>query len=200
MNATDWSVNRLAALATVTLTQHLPVAERRELLGMCGLLDATGRAIAPDDREYHDVGNRFIGFDDEYSRGKLAAKFGEAPPLRDNPYLPEGLRNLKPGSLVKAIERTRTSKCGTVAGHSAHKRRGEQPCVLCLEARRAYNRERKVRKGRQLAPCGTPSAAARHKRNGEPVDEACRLAANAQRAEFKRRARERARTDGGVAA
>lgn len=194
MSTGDWSVNRLAARAVALL--ELPVAERRELLDALGLIDPTGHAVAPDDRSEYDLGNRFVGFDDEYSRGKLAAKFGEAPPLRDNPALPVGLRNLPPGSLVKAVRaRTAYPTCGTIAGASGHKRRGEALCGECLEARRAYNRARRVRKGRTLAPCGTATAAARHKRNGEPVDEACRAAANASRAEYKRRARARARDE-----
>lgn len=33
-------------------------------------------------------------------------------------------------------------RCGTTAGHTAHRRRGETPCEPCRAAVRAYNRER----------------------------------------------------------
>jgi hypothetical protein len=77
--------------------------------------------------------------------------------------------------------------CGTLRGERRHRRAGERPCEPCLEARRAYNRDRYVHR-RVFEPCGTDGAYQRHLRNGEDTCDACRAA----HAEQGRASRERA--------
>jgi len=78
--------------------------------------------------------------------------------------------------------------CGTLRGHQRHRRAGEEPCEPCLEARRAYDRERYVPHGEPPPLCGTNGAYQRHLRNGEDPCAACRTA----HAEYARAWRERA--------
>ena len=47
---------------------------------------------------------------------------------------------------MKIVTRSVTN-CGTYAGFQTHKRIGEEPCIPCAEARNAYIREYRRRKG-----------------------------------------------------
>jgi len=67
---------------------------------------------------------------------------------------------------------------GSVAGYSAHRRRGEQACEECLVANRAYHRARNGNNAPPLAPCGTETAYKRHRDHRETACEPCRLAHN----------------------
>ena len=73
------------------------------------------------------------------------------------------------------------SKCGSNAGWWRHYRAGEEACLPCKDAHRAYRREyaRKLRKPhptRTVMPCGTRAAYARHLRHGEKPCMECREA------------------------
>ena len=52
---------------------------------------------------------------------------------RDRRTMRRRRRGLRPG------QRADAAQCGTVGGHSAHKRRGEAPCRPCTDARNAYS-------------------------------------------------------------
>jgi len=67
---------------------------------------------------------------------------------------------------------------GSIAGYSAHRRRGEQACEPCLAANRAYHRSRNGNNAPPLTPCGTEAAYKRHLDRHETACEPCRLAHN----------------------
>lgn len=74
---------------------------------------------------------------------------------------------------------TRTLQpCGTEAAYQRHRRRGEQPCEPCAEARRAKKREweHTSTPREELQPCGTVAAYCRHQYRKEPIDSACQEA------------------------
>lgn len=56
-----------------------------------------------------------------------------------------------------------THPCGTKAAYNRHKRRGEDACQPCKEAKRLADRK----------PCGTEAAYQRHRRNNEIACAAC---------------------------
>ena len=66
--------------------------------------------------------------------------------------------------------------CGTLRGYQRHIRVKEKRCEPCLEARRAYDRDRYVPRPGAPEPCGTDGAYQRHLRNGEDTCAACRAA------------------------
>jgi hypothetical protein len=78
--------------------------------------------------------------------------------------------------------------CGTLRAHQLHRRAGEDPCEPCLEARRAYDRNRYVPHGPPPEPCGTDSAYQRHLRNGEKACAACLAAHAVQGRAYRKRA------------
>jgi hypothetical protein len=56
--------------------------------------------------------------------------------------------------------------CGTHDGWLQHRRRHEQPCAPCLEARAVFERQR----------CGSPAGHRAHRRYKTPICEPCREA------------------------
>lgn len=75
------------------------------------------------------------------------------------------------------------NKCGTFAGFTAHRRRGEPPCEACRAARNAYYR---ASRASQTPRCGTSTGRRYHQRRGELVCEKCAAAYNAERRERRR--------------
>lgn len=76
--------------------------------------------------------------------GKLK---GEADPWQ---------QRVKPGPKPRAVPQP-VQPCGTMPAYNRHKRRKEEACPPCKEARRV----------RSLKPCGTEAAYQRHLRNDE---------------------------------
>lgn len=95
-----------------------------------------------------------------------------------------------------------TTTCGewcaspSGSGVVRHKRRGEEPCAVALEAQRAYHERRRRAAGVAPAPvaqCGTRSGYAHHLRVGERPCDACRMAHNAALQANRQAKRERDR-------
>ena len=75
-----------------------------------------------------------------------------------------------------------TALCGTYSAYQRHRRRGEEPCPACKEARRLDSLARRRVQGipaRPVAECGTPSGYNAHRRRGEPACNECREAKSA---------------------
>lgn len=70
--------------------------------------------------------------------------------------------------------------CGTVAAYERHRRRGEEVCEACREARRVYSNAQYVPRDRDRPPCGTTAGYHYHIRHGEQTCRACRDAWNAR--------------------
>jgi len=81
-------------------------------------------------------------------------------------------------------------RCGTTAGHQAHRTRGEKPREACREARRRYSREWKRRRGVRpwkAAQCGTASGYTAHYARGEKPCGPCREAQRIYYRAYRRR-------------
>ena len=63
---------------------------------------------------------------------------------------------------------------GTMAGYTAHRRAGEQPCLTCYDAENRYNRFRRyVRTGKERNHCGTEQGWICHRSQQEDPCDAC---------------------------
>lgn len=185
--AATWSVNHRAALA-VAVHAGGTAAERHELLEILGLVDGPhGRELLPDDTRPIEVATIMVSPAAEETAVRAAPSPARASSA------PAGLR------LLPAVEKQRPrsakspARCGTLAGYSAHRNRGEQACEACREARSKYDSARRgTRKNAKVARCGTRSGWAAHQRSGTPICQPCREANTAyQNARDERLRRER---------
>lgn len=180
------------------------------LLEALGIVEYGTDRILPDDhRDYSDVRptGRIARDDQPLSRPTAP----ESPRRPADCTTPPGLANLlampaPPPAAAKSAGRkpaaakkpytprpeTRTAKCGTIGGNSAHKRRGEPICDACKAAEAQYRKDRRggITRPRPPVVCGTYNGAQKHRRLKETI---CHPCAEAERA--YNRDRHHSRTD-----
>jgi hypothetical protein len=156
--------SRLAARA-VALYEEIPLAERKELLDMLGLLDDDGQLIELP--VLMVTSPRPLA---ESNEVKLVNR--EVP--WDRSTVPPGLRDLPPPALEsKSRQRAKVQrsdcgdKRGTLTGRRRHQANGTPVCKECAEAYATWQREWKAKGGSGTEPCGdkrgTVDGVARHK-------------------------------------
>jgi WhiB family redox-sensing transcriptional regulator len=61
-------------------------------------------------------------------------------------YMERRVIRKKRGNVSRMARVKNPAKCGSTSGYNRHRLNGEEPCQSCLEARRAYESERKARR------------------------------------------------------
>lgn len=101
----------------------------------------------------------------------------EKPPANTPPALPRPT-----GPKAKKSK----AKCGTLAGHAAHRYYGEEQCFDCREVmaihrRNTYKPRQKPKRPHDESKCGTLAGYSSHRRHGESHCQPCKDAVAAHR-------------------
>lgn len=174
----DTSFESRRAARAIAMRTEIPLAERKELLAMIGLLDEEG--------QYRDLQVTLTAptslgdsTDVKVTHHREAAwdRSTVPPGLRDLPPPAPESKSSKPTKAPKVEGGGCGDKRGTLTGRKRHQVNGSPVCPECAQAHAAWQRDYKTR----LDPCGdergTPAGVLRHKKWRAKMCTECALVA-----------------------